>query len=176
MFELEGGDHVIYSSSFSKTVAPGLRVGYFILPPALVKPLELIANSTTISPSLLPEATIAEFVRAGHFEPNLERVQGLLKARRDAMLDALERHLGGTGATWSHPEGGYFLWLDFPQGTDADALLPRATEAGVTFVKGSDFFADGSGKSSARLAYSFADVDEMDEGVARLAALVGAAV
>ncbi|MDX6516720.1 MAG: 2-aminoadipate transaminase [Gaiellaceae bacterium] len=178
MFELEGGDHerVIYSSSFSKTVAPGLRTGYFILPQQLVKPLELIAGSTTISPSLLPEATLVEFVRAGHFEPNLERVKGLLKARRDAMLESLDRHFGGTGASWSHPEGGYFLWLDFPEGTDADALLPRATEAGVTFVKGSDFFADGQGRGSARLAYSFVAVDEVDEGVSRLASLVGAAV
>ncbi|MDX6504101.1 MAG: 2-aminoadipate transaminase, partial [Gaiellaceae bacterium] len=99
-----------------------------------------------------------------------------LKARRDAMLESLDRHFGGTGASWSHPEGGYFLWLDFPEGTDADALLPRATEAGVTFVKGSDFFADGQGRGSARLAYSFVAVDEVDEGVSRLASLVGAAV
>jgi 2-aminoadipate transaminase len=178
MFELEGGDHehVIYSSSFSKTVAPGLRTGYFILPQALVKPLVGIASSTTISPSLLPEATLAEFVRAGHFEPNLERVRGLLKARRDAMLEALERHFGGTGASWSHPEGGYFLWLDFPEGTDSKALLEQATEQGVTFVQGSDFFADGSGTSSARLAFSFVDVDQIDPGVAILASLVGAAV
>jgi 2-aminoadipate transaminase len=178
MFELEGGDHerVIYSSSFSKTVAPGLRTGYFILPQQLVKPLELIASSTTISPSLLPEATLVQFVRNGHFEPNLERVKGLLKARRDAMLESLDRHFGGTGASWSHPEGGYFLWLDFPEGTDADALLPRAIEAGVAFVKGSDFFADGQGRGSARLAYSFVDVDEVDEGVSRLASLVGAPV
>jgi DNA-binding transcriptional MocR family regulator len=179
MFDIEGGDHerVIYSSSFSKTVAPGLRTGYFILPQQLVKPLELIASSTTISPSLLPEATLVEFVRAGHFEPNLERVKGLLKARRDAMLDALERHFGHMGgATWSHPEGGYFLWLDFPEGTDAEVLLRRATEAGVTFVKGSDFFADGQGRGSARLAYSFVDVDEVDEGVSRLASLVAAPV
>jgi DNA-binding transcriptional MocR family regulator len=176
LFELDGGDHVIYSSSFSKTVAPGLRVGYFVLPQALVKPLEAIANSTTISPSLLPEATLVEFVRGGHFEPNLERVCGLLKARRDAMLDALDEHFGGTGATWSHPEGGYFLWLDFPEGTDAGALLAQATEAGVTFVKGADFYADGRGRSSARLAFSFVDLDQIDDGVARLASLVGAAV
>jgi DNA-binding transcriptional MocR family regulator len=178
MFELEGGDHehVIYSSSFSKTVAPGLRTGYFILPQQLVKPLVGIASSTTISPSLLPEATLAEFVGSGHFEPNLERVKGLLKARRDAMLDALERHFGGTGASWSHPEGGYFLWLDFPEGTDSAALLQRATDEGVTFVQGTDFFADGSGTSSARLAFSFVDVDQIDPGVATLASLVGAPV
>jgi DNA-binding transcriptional MocR family regulator len=178
MFELEGGDHehVIYSSSFSKTVAPGLRTGYFILPQALVKPLETIASSTTISPSLLPEATLNRFVREGHFEPNLQRVKGLLKARRDAMLEALDRHFGGTGASWSHPEGGYFLWLDFPEGTDSGELLQRATEAGVPFVKGTDFFADGSGASSARLAFSFVDVDQIDPGVATLASLVGAPV
>jgi 2-aminoadipate transaminase len=167
---------VIYSSSFSKTVAPGLRTGYFILPHALVKPLEGIASSTTISPSLLPEATLHRFVSGGHFEPNLERVKGLLKARRDAMLESLDRHFGGTGASWSHPEGGYFLWLDFPEGTDAGQLLQRATEAGVTFVKGTDFFADDSGTSSARLAFSFVDVDQIDGGIATLASLVGAPV
>jgi len=91
-----------------------------------------------------------------------------LKARRDAMLEALERELGGR-AQWSHPEGGYFLWLDLPEGTDAVELLGRATEAGVTFVPGADF---GGPPNSARLAFSFASPAEIDEGVSRLGALV----
>ena len=178
MFELEGGDHehVIYSSSFSKTVAPGLRTGYFVLPQALVKPLEGIASSTTISPSLLPEATLDRFVRGGHFEPNLERVKGLLKARRDAMLEALDRHFGGTGASWSHPRAVTSSGSTSPRAPTRAQLLQRATEAGVTFVKGTDFFADGSGTSSARLAFSFVDVDQIDGGIATLASLVGAPV
>jgi 2-aminoadipate transaminase len=92
------------------------------------------------------------------------------------MLDALVRELGGR-ATWSHPEGGYFVWLDLSDGTDAAALLERATEAGVPFVKGSDFFPGGSGgRSSARLAFSFVSPEEIDEGITRLASLLPAAV
>jgi DNA-binding transcriptional MocR family regulator len=142
--ELEGGSQVIYASSFSKTVAPGLRVGYFVLPDSsLGSALETAANDTYISPVLLGQAAIHEFVRRGRFEPNLERVCDLLGARRDAMLAALERELGGQ-ARWSRPEGGYFVWLDLPEGVDAGALLERSTEDGVTFVKGTDFFPGGS--------------------------------
>ena len=103
------------------------------------------------------------------FEPNLERVTGLLGARRDAMLAALEQHMPD-GATWSRPEGGYFIWLDLPH--EAGDLLARAEAAGVTFVKGTDFFADGSGTRSLRLAFSFVSVDEIAEGVSRLAGLL----
>jgi DNA-binding transcriptional MocR family regulator len=169
--ELDGGERVVYASSFSKTVAPGLRVGYFVLPDArLASELETIANGTYISPVLLGQATVLEFLRRGRFEPNLERVRGLLGARRDAMLEALERAFGD-GAVWSRPEGGYFVWLELPGEVDASALLERAERAGVTFVKGSDFFPAGAGGSSAaRLAYSFVSPAEIEEGVARLAA------
>jgi DNA-binding transcriptional MocR family regulator len=104
-------------------------------------------------------------------EPNLERVRGLLRERRDAMLEALGRELGGRGR-WSRPEGGYFLWLELPGGVDAGELLDRATAAGVTFVPGSDF---GGEPGSARLAFSFASPAEIGEGVSRLASLVPAA-
>ncbi len=171
LFELEGGTNVAYSSSFSKTVAPGVRVGYFVLPAPLAKELEAVAVSTYISPPFLSEAAVYEFIRRGSFEPNLERVCGLLGARRDAMLAALEREFPA-GTSWSRPEGGYFLWLDLPDGTDAAELLVRATAAGVTFVKGADFFPGVGGESSARLAYSFASVEEIGEGIATLASLL----
>jgi 2-aminoadipate transaminase len=171
LFELEGGQRVAYSSSFSKTIAPGLRVGYFVLPSELGRELEAIATANYITPALLPQATVAEFVRRGSFEPNLERVQGLLGARRDAMLAALDRELSGA-AEWSRPDGGYFLWLDLPDSVDAGELLARAEAAGVTFVKGTDF---GGPAASARLAFSFVSPDEIDEGVARLAELLPAA-
>jgi 2-aminoadipate transaminase len=164
-------ERIVYASSFSKTVAPGVRVGYFILPPELHTSLEAIAVSTYISPVLLGEATVFEFVRRGNFDSNLDRVRGLLRVRRDAMLDALEQTLAGSGATWSRPAGGYFVWLDLP-GTDAAELLDRATSAGVTFVKGSDF---GGLPSSVRLAYSFVSPDEIREGVARLGVALAAA-
>ena len=161
----------MYSSSFSKTIAPGLRVGYAIVPAALTRKLEEVVASTYITPALLAQATVYEFLRRGLFEPNLERVCGLLKARRDAMLGALERELAGR-VRWSRPEGGYFLWLDLPDELDASELLTRASEAGVTFVPGADF---GGPPSSARLAFSFVSPAEIDEGVRRLAALVAPA-
>ena len=172
LFELEGGRRIAYSSSFSKTVAPGVRVGYLILPDELAGAIEAIAVSTYISPVFLSQATVWEFVRRGNFEPNLEHVRELLRLRRDAMLGALEREL--PEATWSRPEGGYFLWLDLP--VDAGELLERATTTGVTFVRGADFFpAARGGERSARLAYSFVSPDEIETGIARLAELVPAA-
>ena len=168
LLELDGGEHVVYTSSFSKTVAPGVRVGYFILPAGLRAELEATSTSTYITPGLVGQATVYEFTRRGNFDSNLERVRDLLRARRDAMLEALEAELGKTGATWSRPQGGYFVWLDLP-GVDAAELLGRATEAGVTFVPGTDF---GGAPTTARLAYSFVSPDEIREGVPRLAALV----
>jgi 2-aminoadipate transaminase len=170
IFELEGGTNVAYASSFSKTIAPGVRVGYFVLPPGLAAEIEALAVSTYISPPFLTQATVHEFVRRGNFEPNLERVKGLLGARRDAMLEALERHLP-EGSSWSRPEGGYFIWVDLAEETGD--LLPRAEQAGVTFVKGADFFAPGQGgERSLRLAFSFVSPEEIADGVERLAGLL----
>jgi 2-aminoadipate transaminase len=171
LFELEGGVNVAYASSFSKTIAPGVRVGYFVLPPDLAAKVEALAVSTYISPPFMTQATVHEFLRRGNFEPNLERVRGLLRVRRDAMLDALERRLPD-GAEWSRPEGGYFVWVDLPG--DAPSLA-EAEAAGVTFVAGRDFFADGSGGRSMRLAFSFVSPDEIADGVARLAPLLARA-
>jgi DNA-binding transcriptional MocR family regulator len=169
---LEGGTHVAFTSSFSKTVAPGLRVGYVVVPDALRAAYEEQAVSTYISPSLLPQAVVHELFARGGFEPNLARIRGLLQARRDAMLEALEREMPA-GVTWNRPEGGYFLWIDFGAGVDAGDLLRRATEAGVTFVRGADFFPQaGGGSTAARLAFSFETPDRIAEGVAILASLL----
>jgi 2-aminoadipate transaminase len=167
--ELEGGERVTFTSSFSKTVAPGLRIGYFVVPPSLVAAFDDRAVSTYISPSLLPQATVHELMQRGAFVPNLDRIRGLLKVRKDAMLAALAAEMPA-GTAWSTPAGGYFLWLDFADGTDSAALLTRATEAGVTFVRGSDFFPNASsGLSSARLAFSYETPERIAEGVALLA-------
>jgi DNA-binding transcriptional MocR family regulator len=170
VFELTGGDGVMYSSSFSKTIAPGLRVGYAIVAPTLSRELEELVASTYITPVLLAQATVYEFLRRGLFEPNLERVRELLHARRDAMIEALERELSGR-ASWNRPAGGYFLWLELADSVDAAELLGPAAEAGVTFVPGADF---GGPPLSARLAFSFVSPAEIDEGVRRLANLVAA--
>ena len=169
LHELEGGELVTYASSFSKTVAPGVRVGWLVAPAALAARLEARAVSTYISPPFLTQATVFELIDRGAFEPNLERIRGLLRTRRDAMRAALSRELSGQ-ATWSKPAGGYFLWLDLP--TETGPLLGRAEGAGVTFVKGGDFFADGSGARSARLAFSYASPSEIEEGVSTLASLL----
>ena len=106
---------------------PGLRVGYLIGPGELIARLEALAVQTYLTPALLPQATVHEFVSRGLLDGNVERVVGLLRERRDAMLEAFERELP-EGAIWSRPQGGYFTWLDFPEGTDAAALLDAATE------------------------------------------------
>jgi 2-aminoadipate transaminase len=170
LFELAGGDGVLFLSSFSKTVAPGIRVGYVILPEELVPAIETHVLENYVSPSIFVQAALAEYAARGEFEAGVNRVTEGLRVRRDAMLRALERELP-EGVTWNEPEGGYFLWLDLP-GVDTSGLLRSATEADVTFVKGSDFYLDRGGEESARLAFSFATADEIDEGVTRLAGLV----
>jgi DNA-binding transcriptional MocR family regulator len=159
LFELEGGERVAYSSSFSKTIAPGLRVGYFVLPQALDAEFEAVAVSTYITPVLLGQATVYEFLRRGNFDANLDRVRGLLRARRDAMLETLEEEM--RGASWSRPQGGYFVWLELPHEV--------TNVSGVTFVPGTDF---GGAPNTMRLAFSFVSPDEIREGVRRLAAAV----
>src|SRR6266567_2294154 len=161
LFDLTG-KRSIYSSSFSKTIAPGLRVGWFILPEELAEDLTEAATSSYITPVLLAQATVHEFITSGLFEPNLTRVNGLIKARRDAMLAALDKHL--SGATWTRPQGGYFIWLTLPTGTVAKDVIDRAE--GVTAVAGPDF---GGPANTMRLAYSFVSPDEIETGVERLA-------
>jgi DNA-binding transcriptional MocR family regulator len=176
LFELDTSGRVAYSSSFSKTVAPGIRVGYLVLPERLAHAVESTAASTYITPALLSQATVHEFLRRGHLEGNLDLVRSLLGARRDALLSALEKRLGGSGARWNRPEGGYFLWLDLPHGGNARALLHAADQVGVSFVPGPDFYPwAGGGRSSLRLAYSFASPAQLGEAVRRLARLVAPA-
>jgi DNA-binding transcriptional MocR family regulator len=162
----------VFTSSFSKTVAPGLRVGWFVVPEALRADFDDRAVSTYISPPLLPQAIVHELFADGSFESNLERITSILGAQRDAMLGALERELDGR-AEWSTPDGGYFVWLELDGGVDTTELLPHATEAGVTFVRGADFFVGGEGgKSAARLAFSYEPPERIGEGVRILASLL----
>jgi DNA-binding transcriptional MocR family regulator len=174
LHELEGGTLVTHASSFSKTVAPGVRTGYFVLPPADAATFEARAVSTYIAPPFLVQATVAEFVARGSFEPNLERVRGELRARRDAMLAALEAGFPET-ATWSRPQGGYFVWLDLGEGADTVELAARAEEAGILIVRGADFFPAGSGRggAEARLAFSYESPARIAAGIALLAELLG---
>jgi 2-aminoadipate transaminase len=162
LFDLSGGRSA-YSSSFSITVAPGLRVGFFVLPEELAEHLAALAADTYITPVLLAQATVYEFISRGSFEPHLVTLRAGLKLRRDAMLAALEKHL--PDATWSRPEGGLFVWVQLPGYPDGREVLKRAQ--GVTAVAGTQF---GAMSSSLRLSYGFAETDEIEVGVERLAA------
>jgi DNA-binding transcriptional MocR family regulator len=173
LHELEGGELVTYTSSFSKTVAPGLRTGYFVLPDASSRAFEERAVSIYISPPFLVQATIAELIARGRYEPNLEHVCAELVLRRDAMLEALGRSFPKT-SSWSRPEGGYFVWLELGQGREAAVLSARAEAEGVSIVRGDDFFPLGSteGASSARLAFSFESPERIGDGIELLAKLL----
>jgi 2-aminoadipate transaminase len=171
LFELADGQGVVFLSSFSKTVAPGIRTGYVILPEELVPEIEALVLENYVSPAIFVEAALYDFVTGGGYEPNLERVRDGLRIRRDAMTSALGRELAES-STWSRPEGGYFLWLDLPAGVSGEALLERATQDDVTFIKGADFFFHAGGEEAARLAYSFATASQIDEGIGRLGRLV----
>ena len=167
-----GGDHLaLFSSSFSKTVAPGLRVGYVILPEALVPAFELIATRTYVSPPLLPQAQLYDFLATGGLEPQLEFLRSFLRPRRDALLKGLEDEMP-EGTQWTRPEGGYFLWLELPSELDTVELSERARAAGVAFVPGTSFFHDDRGRESARLSFSYPSVEEIRVGASRLADVV----
>jgi DNA-binding transcriptional MocR family regulator len=173
LHELEGGALVTYASSFSKTAAPGLRTGYFVLPPDRAAAFEEHAVSTYISPPFLVQATIAEFVARGAFQPNVERVVAELRARRDAMLAALESSFPSE-ASWNRPQGGYFLWLEIESADTAELASRAEKEAAVALVPGRGFFLPGSGdgRSSARLAFSYEPPERIAEGIERLASLL----
>jgi 2-aminoadipate transaminase len=166
-------DLAIFAASFSKTVAPGLRVGYLVLPEHLVGDLSNVISRTYVSPPLLPQAQLHAFLAAGHFEEHLASLGSFLRPRRDALIEALEG-LGGA-VRFTRPEGGYFLWLELPEHVDAAELERRARAAGVTFVPGAGFYAGEPRRSTARLAFSYSSVEDIREGAARLVGLIRAA-
>jgi 2-aminoadipate transaminase len=161
-----GGESVVYASSFSKTVCPGIRVGYLVGPAELIARVTKIATQTYISPNMVAQGIVHEFVVSGALERSIEKVREALRERAQTLCAALEREL--PEARFVKPSGGYFLWVDLPRGTDVGALFEAAAERGLLFVKGSDFVLDGA-DSSLRLAYSGVTPDEIQEGVGRLA-------
>ena len=166
MLSLDSSERVVYASSFSKTVCPGIRVGYLAGPAATIAAIQKIATETYISPSMVSESIVNEFCRSGAIDSSVETVKNALRERLGRLTEALERELPDT--RFSAPDGGYFLWVDLPEGADVDALFAAAQDRGVTFVKGSDFLIEG-GQNSLRLAYSGVTPDQIDEGISRLA-------
>jgi len=174
LHELDGGDNVIYSSSFTKTVAPGIRTGYMVLPERLVPGLMKLSENTVIGPNTFAEATLHAYCAAGRFEPGVERATAILKQRRDAMEAALREHMP-QGAHWTTPQGGYFYWIDLPGGLDSSALQAEASQRGVAYISGREFSPE-RGRSSVRLAFSAVSPDQIGEGVARLGTLFAEAL
>jgi 2-aminoadipate transaminase len=166
MLSLDGSGRVVYASSFSKTVCPGIRVGYLAGPAELISDVRRLATETYISPSMVSQAIVAEFCRSGAIGRSIETVKGALRERRDATCATLSREL--PGAAFVKPQGGYFLWVDLPEGADVAELEDRARELGVVFVKGTDFMVEG-GRESLRIAYSGVGPEQIDRGVTRLA-------
>jgi DNA-binding transcriptional MocR family regulator len=167
MLSLAGDEAgVVYASSFSKTVCPGIRVGYLVGPPDRIAQVRTIATNTYISPNMVAQAIVNEFCRSGALDRSIETVKAALGERVATLADALERHI--PEARFNAPEGGYFMWVELPEGTDVAALFTAAAERGVAFVKGTDFLLDG-GEHTLRLAYSGVTPEQIEEGVARLA-------
>jgi DNA-binding transcriptional MocR family regulator len=159
-------ERVVYASSFSKTVCPGIRVGYLLGPAALIGQIAQLATGAYISPNMLAQAIVYEFCASGALERSIETVKTALTKRLRTLEVALGREL--PDARFVAPQGGYFMWVELPEGTDVDALHRAAADAGVAFVKGSDFLLEG-GENTLRLAYSGVTPKEVEEGVGRLA-------
>jgi 2-aminoadipate transaminase len=166
MLSIDKADRVVHASSFSKTVSPGVRVGYLAGPGEEIAKLAKRANETYISPNMLAEAVVLELCRSGALDRNIEFVRGALRDRRDALVEALREQI--PEAEFVVPEGGYFLWLDLAAGTDTSALLAEAKAEAVGFVAGPDFMIDG-GENSLRLSFASVPPDRIPEGVARIA-------
>jgi 2-aminoadipate transaminase len=162
----EDAGRVVYASSFSKTVCPGIRVGYLVGASELIDDIRKLATNTYISPSMVSQAIVNEFCRSGAIQRSIETVKAALRERAERLGAALERDL--PDARFTLPQGGYFMWVELPEGTDVAALFEAAAERGVAFVKGTDFMLEG-GENTLRLAYSGVTPDEVDEGVSRLA-------
>ncbi len=160
-------ERVVYASSFSKTVCPGIRVGYLVGPPELIKAIARLATNTYISPNMVAQSIVYEFCASGAIERSIETVRTALAKRALTLAEALRREL--PEAEFVAPEGGYFMWVTLPQGTDVARLFDAAAELGVAFVKGTDFLLEG-GENTLRLAFSGVTTEQIDEGVTRLAA------
>ncbi|HEY2006117.1 MAG TPA: PLP-dependent aminotransferase family protein [Solirubrobacteraceae bacterium] len=160
-------ERVVYASSFSKTVCPGIRVGYLVGPPELIARIAKLATGAYISPNMVAQGIVNQFCRSGAIEGSVATVRDALRERALTLCSALREHL--PDARFVAPQGGYFLWVDLPRGTNVNALFDAAKERDVIFVKGSDFLLEG-GDSSLRLAYSGVNSAQILEGVKRLAA------
>ncbi len=166
MLSQDEAGKVVYASSFSKTLCPGIRCGYLVGPQAVIDQVKGLATNTYISPNMVAQSIVNEFCRSGRVDQSIATVKNALRARRDALVAALEREL--PEARFTPPQGGYFMWVELPEGTSVADLEKAAKERGVVFVKGTDFLMEG-GENTLRLAYSGVTPEQIDEGITRLA-------
>lgn len=168
----EGTDaKVVHASSFSKTVSPGVRVGYLIGPEVEIQALAKGAGETYISPNMLAESIVYDLCRSGALDENIVKVNAALAERRDAVVRELRSQI--PEAKFVVPGGGYFLWLDLAEGTDATALAAAAKDVGAPFVAGPDFMLEG-GSNSLRLSFASVPPEDVPEGISRIARALGA--
>jgi 2-aminoadipate transaminase len=164
----------IYMGSFSKTLAPGLRLGFLVAPKQLYPKLLQAKQAADLHTPSFNQRMVAEVLKDGFLDRHVPTIRALYKAQRDAMLAALEKNLAGTGVQWNTPDGGMFLWVRLPAGMDAVALLPKAVERNVAFVPGAAFYSEAAQKNTLRLSFVTASSEQINEGIAALSQVVKA--
>jgi 2-aminoadipate transaminase len=162
---------VVYLSSFSKILAPGLRTAFVLGPEDLLAKVEILKQSANLCGSGLDQRIILACLQRGLIEEQKARIRPYYRSKRDAMLAALEARMP-PGTTWTRPDGGLFVWLTLPEGMDAEALVEAAVEEGVAYIPGAPFFVDGTGQRTMRLTFAKETVENITEGVRRLARVV----
>ena len=164
-------ENVVYLGSFSKTFAPGFRVGWVLAPHAVREKLVLAQESATLCPPVFSQFAIANYLANHDWKGQITVFKDMYRERRDAMLRALADEMPA-GTTWTHPAGGFFVWVTLPEGLDSQAMLPRGVNARVAFVPGPAFYADGQGARNVRLSFCFPPPDRIEVGVRRFAEVV----
>jgi 2-aminoadipate transaminase len=163
-------DRVLYLGSFSKVLAPGVRCGWIVAAKPLLEKLEIAKQAADLCSAMLDQSIVDEFTNAGDLPAQIARVRSFYRARRAAMLSALEKHFSGR-ASWTSADGGLFTFVTFDRDIDTAERVADAVANGVAFVPGSSFFVDGSGRNTMRLTFAKEGDDRIRDGVARLAAV-----
>ncbi len=164
-------DRVIHLGSFSKIFAPGFRLGWAIAHPDILDKIYVCKQSLDLCPPIFDQYVAAEFLKSGRLDENLAKSVALYKGKRDLLLSLLEEYMP-QGVSWTHPQGGLFLFLTMPEGFDAVAFYDKALSAGVAYVAGEFFHPDRSGKNTMRLNFSFMSPEKIIAGIKLLAELL----
>jgi len=163
-------DGIIYLGTFSKTFAPGLRVGWAVAPHAIREKLILANESAVLSPSTFTQNVITEYFGASDWRGQIDTFRGIYRERKEALVGALKEHL--PDLTWTNPNGGFYVWLTLPQHLDSKAMLPRAVKELVAYTPGTAFFANGDGRHNIRLSFCYPTADAIRLGVRRLTKVI----